>query len=36
LGLKFWLWPLETVIHRFYSKGFEYKIFTRPNIYEQK
>ncbi len=30
LGLKFWLWPLETIIHRFYSKGFEYKIFTHP------
>jgi hypothetical protein len=33
LGLKFWLWPLETIIHRFYSEGFENKIFTRPNIY---
>jgi hypothetical protein len=32
LGLKFWLWPLETIIHRFYSEGFENKIFTRPNI----
>ncbi len=33
LGLKFWLWPLETIIHRFYSEGFENKIFTRPNFY---
>ncbi len=22
LGLKFWLWALETIIHRFYSEGF--------------
>jgi hypothetical protein len=30
LGLKFWWWPLETIIHRFYSEGFEYKIFHAP------
>jgi hypothetical protein len=33
LGLKFWLWPLETIIHRSYSEGFENIIFTRPNEY---
>jgi hypothetical protein len=31
LGLKFWWWALETIIHRFYSEGFENKIFTQPN-----
>jgi hypothetical protein len=35
LGLKFWLWPLETIIHRSYSEGFEYKIFTRPNVVDE-
>ncbi len=33
LGLKFWLWPFETIIHRFYSEDFENKIFTRPIKY---
>jgi hypothetical protein len=33
LGLKFWWWALETIIHRFYFERFEYKIFTRPNSY---
>jgi hypothetical protein len=33
LELKFWWWPLETIIHRSYSEGFEYKIFTRPKNY---
>ncbi len=32
LGLKFWWWALETIIHRFYSEGFENKIFTQPII----
>ncbi len=36
LGLKFWWWALETIIHRFYSEGFWSKQkklhFTRPNI----
>ncbi len=27
LGLKFRMWALETIIYRFYSKGFENKIF---------
>jgi hypothetical protein len=35
LGLKFWLWAFETIIHRFYSEGFGLKQkklhFTRPN-----
>ncbi len=26
LGLKFWWWALETIIHRFCSKGFENKL----------
>jgi hypothetical protein len=30
LGLKFWWWALETIIHRFYSEGFEYKILHAP------
>jgi hypothetical protein len=32
LGLKFWWWALETIIHRFYSEEFENKIFTRPKL----
>ncbi len=31
LRLKFWWWALETIFHRFYSEGFENKIFTRHN-----
>jgi Na+-transporting NADH:ubiquinone oxidoreductase subunit NqrF len=34
LGLKFWWWALETIIHRFYSEEFENKIFTRPSVSE--
>jgi hypothetical protein len=30
LGLKFWWWALETIIHQFYSEGFEYKIYHAP------
>jgi hypothetical protein len=30
LGVIFWWWALETIIHRFYSEGFEYKIFHAP------
>ncbi len=30
LGLKFSWWALETIIHRFYSQGFEYKILHAP------
>jgi hypothetical protein len=26
LGLKFWFWALETINHRFYPQGLEYKI----------
>jgi hypothetical protein len=33
LRLKFWWWALETIFHRFYSEGFENKIFTRPTLY---
>jgi hypothetical protein len=35
LGLKFWWWALETIIHRLYSEGFENKIFTQPTILHQ-
>jgi hypothetical protein len=37
LGLKFWWWSLEAIIHRFYSEGFDRNKkklhFTRPKLY---